>query len=141
VPNHVAHRVERNVAGREDRADFLFTTRAAGEGPNAGKQFGEGERLGEIVVGAGVEAFYAVFDLVAGCQHDRWRADLRGPQPLYQLDAAQAWEHPVHDQEIVFVRQGAHERLPAVGLRLDGVALLDEDPRDQTRQPLFVLYY
>jgi hypothetical protein len=37
VANHVSHRVERNVAGPEDRVAYLFTPRTAGEGANAGK--------------------------------------------------------------------------------------------------------
>ena len=63
-----------------------------------------------------------------------------GPEAAHEVNAAQVREHPVHDQEVELAGQRPHQRPPAVGLRLDGVALLCEDSRDQARKPLLILY-
>ena len=76
----MADKVEPDVAGREGVPAFFVPSGTTGltprECPYAGQELGEGERFGEGVLGAGVEALYAVFDLVAGGQQQDRGTDL-----------------------------------------------------------------
>src|SRR4051794_2606585 len=68
TPDLVAERVERDVTGCKNRSVLLFSPGSPGEGPHAGQKLGESEGLGEVVVSAGVQTLYTVFDLVPGGQ-------------------------------------------------------------------------
>ena len=52
---------------------------AAQQGPQAGQQLGEGERLDQVVVGPGVEALHPVLDGVPGGEHEDGGVVAGGP--------------------------------------------------------------
>jgi hypothetical protein len=89
----------------------LLFGRPTGQGPYAGQKFGEGEGLGEVVVGAGVEPLHAVLDLGAGGQHEYGHAYIGRPQPLDDLDPVEVREHPVDHQQVEGLDKGAARAL------------------------------
>ena len=63
-------------------------------GPYSGEQFMGPQRLRNIIVGACVQASYAIEFIVARRQHDhRYRTPLS--QPLQNMKSIQDWEHDV----------------------------------------------
>ncbi len=89
--------------GGKARAD------AAHHGAQAGEQLGHRERLGEIVIGAGVEAADTIRLLAARRQHnDRHVAGfLAAAQAAADLDAGKLRQHPVEQDEIGFFPSAA----------------------------------
>ncbi len=75
---------------------------AAQQRADARQQFGDRERLDDIVVGAGGEAADALAFLAARGQHDDRQLpwSRAGAQAPAELDAGQARQHPVEDHEI-----------------------------------------
>ena len=95
--------------------------RAAQRGAQAGEQLVHPERLGHVVVGAGVERRDLVGLAVAHRQHDdRHRAP--APQPADHVDAVDAREPEVEDHDVGVVARRELERLLAVGGEVDLVA-------------------
>ena len=62
----------------------------AQQGLDPSLQFGELERLGQVVVGAEVEALYPILDLAAGGQHQHWQAIAALAQARQHLEASPA---------------------------------------------------
>ena len=136
APDPAGCRVEPDVAGLEDGVERLG--RAAGEGPQAGRQLGEGERLDQVVVGAGVEPGDAVGHGVArGQEQDR---GLHAPaaQPAADLEPVDAGQHDVEDDRVVGGDGDPVERLFAAAGEVDGVALLGQPAAEQAGQPRLV---
>ena len=72
---------------------------AAEQGPDPGQQLVEGEGLGQVVVGAGVEAGDPVGHLVAGGEHEHRRAVAPLPQQAADGQPVDPRHHHVeHDQ-------------------------------------------
>ena len=65
------------------------------------EQLGERERLGQVVVGAAVEAGHAVLDRVARREHQHRRPDAVVAQPPAGLEAVDARQHHVQDDRVV----------------------------------------
>ena len=136
----VRHRIEHDIA------DF---DRLAGEGgadaPHHRRhprhQLARGKRLGEIVVGAGVEAADAIILGLARGQHDDrdMRSRLVAAQAAAHLDPAGALDHPVEDDEIGRVLGRQHQRLVAVGRGADVVTLVTKTVIEQFQQRRIVL--
>jgi hypothetical protein len=99
------------------------------------------ERLGDVVVGAHVEALQLVALLRAGGQHDdrQLRGAWIGAQPLRELDARLAREHPVEQHQV----GQAGVELGACGFGglgfADGVAGVPQVYRDQLADGRLVL--
>ena len=99
---------------------------AALDGAEAGQEFFEGEGLGEVVVGAGIEAADEVRDGILGGEHEQGRGDVLGAQTLGDLVAVELGHHDVEDDDIEFVIAGEFKALVAVARADDGVALFRE---------------
>ena len=107
--------------------------------PDAGQELVEGERLGDVVGGAEVEALDPVGDLALRRQHDHRQCRLRAPDRCEDLDPVAAGKHPVEDDEVGVGAQG--QALPADAVRgdRDPVALRFEPPRQEVGDPRLVL--
>ena len=118
--HHVAHRVKRHVP-YPDRA---IGTRILGpprERPHPRQQLGEGEGLGEVVVGRRVEPRHAVLYLDPGGKHQDRRAHLRRAEP------------PHHHEQVERLGQRQRQGGAPVPARLGRVAFLPSPPRILTR--------
>ena len=96
------------------------------DGAQAGEEFFEGKGLGEVVVGAGVEAADEVGDGVLGSEHEQGRGDVLGAQALGDLVAVERGHHDVEDDDIEFVVAGEFEAFVAIARADDRVALFRE---------------
>ena len=89
---------------------------AAEQRLDARQQFADVERLGEVVVGAKLEADDAVHDLAAGAQHQDRRRHAPLPERAAHVVPVAARQHPVENDEV----EGARGRR-----RKTGVAVAD----------------
>ena len=100
---------------------------AADEGADAGEELGQRERLGHVVVGAGVETADLVVDAVARRENQHRRADCRvRAAPRAPRSPLRPRQHDVEQDRVVGHGAGLVERRGAVRRPVDGVALLDE---------------
>jgi hypothetical protein len=117
--------------------------------PNAPKhrtdsrnQLARAERLGHIIVGAGLEPADAVAFLAARGQHDDrdMRCRRLAPKPPANLDAAHPFDHPVEDDEVGHALVGEDQSLVAVGGADDVIAFAIEVPHQEVREGAVVLH-
>ncbi|OYU73732.1 MAG: hypothetical protein CFE32_20060, partial [Alphaproteobacteria bacterium PA3] len=87
---------------------------ATAEGFDTGDEFFHREGLGEVVVGAGFEAFDTVADFAAGGQNQDARGARRGAKPGQDGQAVEAGQAQIEDDEIGRRREGGAETLDAV---------------------------
>ncbi len=73
---------------------------AAHQGMQPRFQFRKVERLGHVVVGAGLQAAYAVLQAVAGGEHDDGQQRLLGAHLAQQAQAVQQRQAQVEDGEV-----------------------------------------
>jgi hypothetical protein len=85
---------------------------APGDSHDAGFEFAKVEGLDEIVVGAGIQAFYAVGNLIAGGEDDDRRAEVAAADAAEEIDAAAIRQLKVEQDQAVFDRAGG-----GVGIR------------------------
>ena len=113
----------------------------AEDGADARQQLARAERLGHIIVGAGLEAANAVALLAARGQHDdrHVRGRCAAPQPPANLDPADALDHPVEDDEVRRALFGEDQRFVAVGGADDVITLAVEMPDEQVGKRAVVL--
>ena len=140
TPYLVARRIQRNVTGCQDRHLRLVFGWPARKGPYPREKFGKGERLGKVVVGPGIQALDAVFDLGAGREHQDRDANVRRPESLDDLDPVEVRQHPVDHQQVERLYEGTGEGRAAVGDRLGGVSLSAQDLGEKPGQVLLVLH-
>ncbi len=108
--------VEREVVEREPLHGDRRESRAAQDGADARRELARRERLGDVVVGAELEADDAVGLLAAGGEHDHRQVALR-PDPAAEREPVRSRQHHVeHDQ----VRRGALDQR-AGGLAVPGL--------------------
>lgn len=124
---------------------------AAQHGLDAGHQLAGREGLGDVVVGAGLEAGHLVLLLAAGGEHDERDAAgaLLAAQALGELDARHAGQHPVEQDQVgQGVADDALARLGVTGTQhvvtgprqvggdefLDGGLVFDEEDRGGHQQ-------
>ena len=88
---------------------------AAQQRPQPGQQLLQRERLGQVVVGAGVEALDPVADGVAGGEHQDGYVVAGGAQRAGGLDAVEPRHHHVHDDHVGRRPRRSRQRLGAVG--------------------------
>jgi hypothetical protein len=105
-----------------------------------GQQLAEVERLGEVVVGAGVEAGDAVLDGVAGGQHQDRRQHPGGTEPVAGLEAVDARQHHVEHDRVVGVGVRHPEGVLALYRHVREQAFLTEALANQARKLDFVLH-
>jgi hypothetical protein len=111
----------------------------AGERPQPRQQLRERERLGQVVVGAAVQAGDPVLDAVARGQDEDRRPDPAVPQLTADVEAAEAREHHVQHDRVVGDRLRHPEGVLARPGDVGGVALLDQPPPDEGRHLQLVL--
>ncbi len=121
---------ENGVAGGEGRP--------AAEGAEPGEELFEGERLGEVVVGPGVEPGDAVFEVAEGGEHEDGLVPPLRSQRLDDRFAVAVREPPVDDVGVVGIREGEALALRGVGGVVDGVALLLQPALERGGEPLLV---
>ena len=83
--------------------------------PDPGEQFGQAERLGHVVVGAGVESDHGVDLVGAGGQHQDREGVAVGAQPAADLQAVHAGQAQVENDQVdaaLTGQQGARGRRP-----------------------------
>jgi len=103
---------------------------AAQEAPQAGEELVEGERLDDVVVGAGVEPAHPVADRVACGEHEDGRPYAALPERAARLEPVDAGQHDV-EHDCVVGRRGRHpEGVLAAPRDVGCVALLAEAPRE-----------
>ncbi len=96
---------------------------AAEKGADAGEQCLGAEGLGDVIVGAGVEAAHHVLILGAGGEHDDRQGARFGAAPdlTADLDAGERRQHPVQQHKIGLGFGDADQRLVPVGCFVHGV--------------------
>lgn len=87
----------------------------------AGQQLFDGERLGQIVVGARVQPGHAVADGVARSNHQDRHATAR-PNPARELEAIHALQDQVEEREVELHDVQRRQRLRAIGESFDPIA-------------------
>jgi hypothetical protein len=102
APDGASHEVHVQVAHLQSGGRFGLA--AAEQGSHAGEEFGESERLYEIVVRPGVQPFHAIFHGVhRGQEKDRNSGALQA-QCGEDLDAAASGQHDIENNQIEWLR-------------------------------------
>jgi hypothetical protein len=114
---------------------------AALEGADTSEQDGEGERLGYIVVGAGIEAFDDVGDGVAGGEHQNGDVLLHFAEAAGDLNAVDARKHDVKKDEVELCVVCQGKRSETVMNEAYGVIVFFEPAPEHLGHALFVFYY
>ena len=96
---------------------------AANQGAKAGEQFFQLERLGQVVVGAEVEAANLVVDGAEGGQHQHMGLEAVAPPVLQESEAVNLGQHQVEDDGVVLGGAGLEIALLAVVGHIDGETL------------------
>ena len=137
APHLVRRRVEAQVPGRHHGR--ALAPAASQQGAQPGDEHHERERLGEEVVGAGVEGPGLLRGAGPGSEHQDGR-----PVPGFAAPGAQdvpghLGEHDVEDQGVVLVLGGEPLALTPVQRHVDGVPLALEAALERAREVLVVL--
>ena len=111
---------------------------AAAEGFDARDEFLHREGFGEVVVGAGFEAFDAVADFAAGGEDEDARGAGGGAEAGEDGEAVERGQAEVEDDEIGRRGERGAEALGAVGAGLGGVIAAHQRADDVTGEPEFV---
>src|SRR5512139_1513953 len=93
------------------------------QGPDVGDEHRERERLGQVVVGAGVEGLRLVVLAVLRRQDQDRRPVPPLPEHAADLEPVPAGEHQIQDQQVVAVLGGFPQTVLAVEGHVDGEAL------------------
>ena len=99
---------------------------AAQQCADTGEEFAGGEGFDEVVVGAGVEAIDAVFDLAFGGEHEDGGALSEAAQFGGDVVAAAPGHHDVEQDQVGLVLEGALQAGLAVGGGERAVPLVSE---------------
>src|SRR5215472_5299388 len=93
------------------------------QGPDPGQQLGQPERLGDIVVGAGVQADHGI-DLVGACGQNQYRDGLAGgPNTAAHLESVNLLQADVENDDVGAAVLGSLKRQRTVGRHVHFVAL------------------
>jgi hypothetical protein len=111
------------------------------EGADTGEQDGEGERLGYVVVGAGIKTFDDVGDGVAGSEHQNGEVLLNFSEAARYLNAVDAGEHDVEENEIELRVVDQGKRGETVVSEAYGVIVFFEAAAKHLGHALFVFDY
>src|SRR6266516_1725818 len=125
-------------AGGAGGGAVLVGTGATQEGPHPGDQLAEGEGLGDVVVGAHLQADHAVNLGVAGGQH-QYRDCAGGPDAAADVPAALGRQHQVEHHQIGTLRLEVADGLGAVAGGHDLHALAGKRVADRVEQRFLVV--
>ena len=120
--------VHREVGEAEHLVGVLGLHRAAHQRPQPRQQLGQRERLGEVVVGPGVQPLDPVADGVAGGEDEDRHVVPGGPQRAGRLEAVEPRHHHVHHDRVGPGAGDAREGLRPVAGERDVVAVELEGP-------------
>ncbi len=104
---------------------------AAGERAQAGQQLPEIERLGQVVVGAGVESLHARLDGVSRRQHENRHVGPGGANLAADRQAVAQRQHHVQHDGVVVVLKTLLRRRDAVARDVHRVGRLAQPLRDE----------
>ena len=98
---------------------------------DAGQQFTESERLGQVVVTPGIEAVDAVADITERAEHEGRRGVARSAQRPNDGQPLQFGQHPIDHHYVVGFGGGEEQTLLARGGMVDRVATFFESLDDK----------
>ena len=137
---HLARQqVEREVAGRQP-GRLGGAGRAADERLHARQQFREGERLGQVVVAARLQAADAIVDGPPGAEDQDRHPDAPGAERVDQGQPIHLGQHDVDDGRVVGLGQRLLEPGSPVRHPVDRKARLPESLVDEIRNGRVVLH-
>ena len=111
---------------------------AAQQGPNPRQKLGKGKRLGQVVIGTGLQTRNDILYRILGRQHEDRSDDLLGPQLLEHGEAVLLRQHPVEHDQVHRLFRGQRQPFLAVGSQQHFVVFLFEPSLDKARHLLFV---
>ena len=132
-----SRRIEAHVAHTERRG--IDRSRGARHGANAREQLLGGKRLGQIVIGAGVQALNLIGHLAFGREHDDGQSLTGGACALEHLNAIHAGHHDVQDCGVIVVGEQIFERRQTVEGGIDLVVAMLKNRGKGTGEAGFVL--
>ena len=115
------------------------TTVAAQDGLDPRKELRARERLGDVVVGADLEAHHPVDLLALGGEDDDRGIDALAAQRAQHLDAAHPRQHDVEEDEVQALRPGDRDGVLAIGGAQRLVALARQVEGERLAQGAVVL--
>src|SRR5207249_6270916 len=104
-----------------------------------GEEFGERERLYQIIVRAQLKPFYTVAHAVAGSKKKNWRAHPIAPQFRDHFPAVFSWQHDIHDKKVEPGRAREVQTGFAIARKIDNEARFAKSLGQKSRGFLFVL--
>jgi hypothetical protein len=119
---------------------FRVVDRAPAQRPRPGQQLRHLERLGEVVVGAGVEAGDHVGGAAERGQHQYAGADGPLTQPCDDVQAVDSRQAAIHDNQPVLSSQSEVESALTVGRVIGGIALGGEKVNQHFGKLAIILY-
>ena len=133
LPIHrMTQRIDDEVADDDPRRhDFAAPP---GERSQAGEQLAEIERLGQVVVGAGIEAGDSLLHRVERGEHQNGHLIPALSNGATDDDPALSREQDVENDRVVLVRRGERQGLRAGARRIDGKRGLAKPPHDRRPQ-------
>jgi len=138
-PSAFFRRVELEIAGAKDRG--ALGCPASHQRAEASQQLGERERLGQVVVGAGVQTRDAIGDRVPRGEHQDGAPSPRFAQLPAHLEAVQVGQHQIQDDGVVGVLGPEPHGVLATAGDIDRVALLFERALEQAGHLDLVLHH
>ena len=115
------------------------TRRTAAEGTHAGGQLAEGERLGQVVVGADLQALDTVADVAGGGEHQHAGGHAQLDDLAADVVAVHEREVAVEDDHVVVVDADAFQGGRAVVHDVDGHGLPAQSGGHRIGEQLLVL--
>jgi hypothetical protein len=106
-----------------------------------GEQDLEGEGLGEIIVGADIEALHDVAGGIACGQHEDGSAVASFAEVARDFETAYAGQHDIENQQVNGAGRGKLETVAAIHGDGDHVAVFHETLPEEFRHPALVFDY
>src|SRR4051812_29909062 len=99
---------------------------APDESLDTSEQFGEGERLCNVIIPASLQAAHPIVDRRLGAQNDDGCANVLFAQCLDHAKAVELWQHDVDHGDVIRNASSHHEALFSIGALIDRIAALLE---------------
>ena len=128
--------VELDVAGDQLLGDQLGSSPS--QGSQSGKELAEGEGLGQVVIGSGVETLDAVLERRQCGEHQHGRGVALAAHRHEHLVATDPRQQPIEDHDVVVVLVQQRNGLLAVGRHVHRVVLGYQDAPNCVGHPSFV---
>ena len=139
VPGHPHPRNIEHEVARTKRFEIARGRMAAQHGADARHQLARAERLGDVVIGAQLEADELVGFVVARGEHDD-REVTRSADGPRDVEPVEPGQSKIEDDEVRSLRAHAHERLLAGGSARDPEAGVFEEVVDEPNDLRLVVH-